>query len=282
MSEVYCVTCSDTHLDSPSCLTTFSKQKASEHSTTLLDVESEIEYSKNFNKKLVMAKPTSPVKKNSTINANVEYEIACEAEDDENDDNVKFAVMTEKEKREMVRVESKEETPTRLNNVKQNPSTSSASSSTSIQSIQGKGYHKSRLDILRRGNGKNKKLNKIISNTVNNNETTSFIEEENSNNSDDNNNSNDDNETDEAKNDEGEKSAVLIKHSSLPMVNKQKHKKTISIPQRVTADGTKIFYLCDLPKKLRKGSHIYYFFHYFFGIFIFENQEFFFVIFHIY
>lgn len=261
LSEVYCMTCSDTQIDSPSCLTTFSKQKSSEHSTTLLDVESEIQYSKNFNKKLVMTKP--PVRISSGKNV-VEYEIACEAECDDgkkseirhdDDDNVKFAVMTEKEKREMVRVESKEETPSRLN-VKQNPSTSSSSS------IHGKKEYKSRLDFLR---GNNKKLNKF-SNTVNNNETTSFIEKAGasssmrtmSNDSDDNNNSNDDNETTDDSKNEGEKNVErlqLIKHLSLPMVNKHKHKKTISIPQRITADGTKIFYLCDLPKKLRKGSH---------------------------
>jgi hypothetical protein len=48
-----------------------------------------------------------------------------------------------------------------------------------------------------------------------------------------------------------------VKYSTLPMVNKQKHKRTIAIPQRTTADGTKIFYVCDLPKKMKKGVLIY-------------------------
>lgn len=43
------------------------------------------------------------------------------------------------------------------------------------------------------------------------------------------------------------------KFSTLPTMNKSKHRSLIAIPQRVTADGTKIFYVCDLPKKIRKG-----------------------------
>jgi hypothetical protein len=73
----------------------------------------------------------------------------------------------------------------------------------------------------------------LLSNRTNNNE-------ENQNVSDDNNNSSVQNET---------------KFSTLPM-SKSKQR-TIAIPQRVTADGTKIFYVCDLPKKIRKGFLAY-------------------------
>lgn len=256
LSEVYCPSCSDTHVDSPSCLTTISKQKPPEQSKTLLDVESEIEYSKNFNKKLVMTKPPT---KNSS-NKIVEYEIACEAECDDvpqndyDDTPVKFGVMTESDNKNLVRVEGKEETPSRLNIKTKKPKPSTSSSPLNLDVTVTAKKNKSRLDFLR---VREKKLNKL-SNTVNNNETTSTLSEAaktTSNDSDDNNNSNDDNE-----NDEGEKSAEnIIKYSSLPMLNRNsKHKKTISIPQRVAADGTKIFYLCDLPKKLRKGSHSFF------------------------
>lgn len=45
------------------------------------------------------------------------------------------------------------------------------------------------------------------------------------------------------------------KFSTLPIMNKKKS--VIAIPQRITADGTKIFYICDLPKKIRKGFYLY-------------------------
>ena len=43
------------------------------------------------------------------------------------------------------------------------------------------------------------------------------------------------------------------KFSTLPTTKKSKQKRLIAIPQRITPDGTNIFYICDLPKKIRKG-----------------------------
>lgn len=236
----------------------------------MLDVESEIEYSKNFNKKLVLKKPIAPLSSKMSCNERAkvdEYEIACEAGDE--DENVaktqsnviseaKIAVMTAKEKQNMVRVDEDEEKPSRLK------APTRKSSSTPLKQVI------NRLDVLRGGGrreGAKAKQSKHTSNIENNNGTTSTIPvtpnpvkaiKKASNDSDKtNNNSNDDNE--ETGNNVGRcgvdklKEENHVKYSTLPMVNRQKHKRTISVPQRTTADGTKIFYLCDVPKKLRKG-----------------------------
>lgn len=166
----------------------------------------------------------------------VEYEIACEAggDDDETDGgnvHARTAIMTEKEKRNMVRVD--EERPSKV----QSPL----------------------FDRLRRsvGGGKAKKQ----SNIENNNETapasaraiSSCVKTIIKASDEDNNNSgNDDNETEDVRQQPGS-SRTDVKYLSLPLVNNRKHRKTIAVPQRITADGTKIFYLCDVPKKLRKG-----------------------------
>lgn len=162
-------------MNSPACLTSISECKPPGHVKTLLDVESEIEYSKNFNKKLVIKK--------KKINKEF-YEIASEASDDvagsSNIVAIKLAVLNDND----IKVNGREEFPERKNT--------------------------------------------ILSSNNNN--------EDNHNVSDDNNNSkNVQNET---------------KFSTLP---KAKQRGSIAIPQRITADGTKIFYICDLPKKIRKG-----------------------------
>ena len=47
------------------------------------------------------------------------------------------------------------------------------------------------------------------------------------------------------------------KYSTLPMASKKRDgKKTLSIPQRTTSDGTHIYYICDLPKRLQKGASL--------------------------
>jgi hypothetical protein len=41
--------------------------------------------------------------------------------------------------------------------------------------------------------------------------------------------------------------------STLPLLHKGKYKKSIAIPKIQTSDGTNIYYICDLPKKIQKG-----------------------------
>lgn len=242
LSEVYCPTCSDVPIDSPACLTTISRQKPPEQIKTLLNVESEIEYSKNFNKKLVLKKSPAKSKSKSKVNQD-EYEIACEAADaDETgeepiaeDVQAKIGIMTETDKKFMIRVNGKEETPC----VPDEPQETSKKSvlflkkSSNVKKSPKK--PKCRLSMFKNKN----KVPESGGNNVNNNEpTTDKTGDE----SDGNNNNDDDDKVD-----------GQVKYSTLPMVNKQKHKRTIAIPQRTTSDGTQIFYLCDLPKKLKKG-----------------------------
>lgn len=235
LSEIYCPACSDVPSDSPACLTTISKLKPPEQIKTLLNVESEIEYSKNFKKKLVLKK--SPAKnkcKSKEKKEKVEqeeYEIACEAADDTEDESgvddghVKIGIMTETDKKHMIRVNGTEETPCVPKPRKDLKSPKKKSLNLFL--------NKQREAVF--PHHRKAKLN----NSINNNDPGGGDE---LNEESDGNNNNDDNKLDEN-----------VKYSTLPMVNKHKHKRTIAIPQRTTSDGTKIFYLCDLPKKLKKG-----------------------------
>ncbi|CAO1303380.1 unnamed protein product [Diamesa tonsa] len=228
--------------DSPSCLTTITKQKPQSQVKTLLNVESEIEYSKNFNKKITYNKkvnesntksPKHKVKGNQD-----EYEIAYEAADEVTVDEkcTEIGVMTEIDKKFMIRVNGKEELPCVENTEKIPIKTETTSTK----------KPKSRLNFLKPKITNDIKLNSVDQCLSNNNiitnniiTTTTIKKERDGETSDDNNNS-----------DDGK--AANIKFSTLPMVNKNKHKRTISIPQRTTADGTQIFYICDVPKKLQK------------------------------
>lgn len=166
--------------NSPSCLTTITKQRAPDEIKTLLNVESEIEYSKNFKKKLKQSQK-KVAKKVESLDGDT-YEIASEATNADNDEDIssKLGVMTENEKKFMIKVEEKEELP-----------------------------EKKKID-----------------------------------------NNNVDDEGDLA---DGNNNPSDIKYSTLPIVSKSKHKRSISIPQRITQDGTKISYICDLPKSIKKG-----------------------------
>lgn len=217
----------------------------------MLNVESEIEYSKNFNKKLVLKKSPAKCKaksKDKKKGDQDEYEIACEAADAEetgeesgaDDAHVKIGIMTESDKKFMIRVNGREETPSV-------PSVDADKSKKPLgilkKSIKSPKKPKCRLSMF-----KNK--NKLPEpNNVNNNEPE---EKRETGDESDGNNNND-------------KEDEQVKYSTLPMVNKQKHKRTIAIPQRTTSDGTQIYYLCDLPKKLKKG---------FFGFFLFFFKTF--------
>lgn len=232
LSEVY--SCHDVPIDSPACLTTISKQKP-EQIKTLLNVESEIEYSKNFNKKLVLKSPAkSKAKKDKSKVDQDEYEIACEAADaDETgeessaeDGQVKIGIMTETDKKFMIRVNGKEETPC----VPTVDDHEKADKTKDVKKSPKK--PKCRLSMFKNKNKPDA--------SNNNGPTTSADKKHETGDESDGNNNND--------KDEGP-----VKYSTLPMVNKQKHKRTIAIPQRTTADGTQIYYLCDLPKKLKKG-----------------------------
>lgn len=181
LSDIYTPITDHASINSPACLSTITESKPPGLAKTLLNVESEIEYSKNFNKKLVL-------KTKKKINKEF-YEIASEASDEmagsSEGESTKLAVMSDKDIKVYGKVEFPESKSTFLSNRSSN----------------------------------------------NNNE-------ENLNVSDDNNNSsNVQNET---------------KFSTLPMM-RSRQKGSLAIPQRTTPDGTKIFYICDLPKKIRKG-----------------------------
>lgn len=183
LSDVY-TPCSEHIVNSPSCLTTITKNRPVDQIKTLLNIESEIEYSKNFNKKLIVTNNNNNKKKKDD---NIDtYEIASEAVAETTLSKEKLGVLTESEKRQMIRVNGKEELP-----------------------------------CVREKNNN--------------------IDDESDGNNNPNNNSNSD-----------------VKYSTLPLINKSK-KRSISIPQRVTQDGTKIYYLCDLPKNIRKGSLLFMF-----------------------
>lgn len=230
--------------DSPLCLTTITKQKPQSQVKTLLNVESEIEYSKNFNKKITYNKKVTETNTKSPkhkVKGNQdEYEIAYEAADEVTVDEkcTEIGVMTEIDKKFMIRVNGKEELPC-VENTEKIPIKTEPTSTKKP---------KSRLNFLKpktndiKLNSADQCLsnNNIISNNINTT-TTTIKKERDGETSDDNNNS-----------DDGK--AANIKFSTLPMVNKNKHKRTISIPQRTTADGTQIFYICDVPKKLQKGG----------------------------
>lgn len=253
LSEIYCPTCSEAPIDSPACLTMISKQKPPEQVKTLLNVESEIQYSKNFNKKLVIKKSPSKNKSKAKEKNRVdqdEYEIACEAadadetgEESSNDDaQVKIGIMTETDKRFMIRVNGKEETPCvpEIDAEKAKKCVPSPKKSSNTKKSPKK--PKCRLSMFKNKN-KQPEPNQC-SNNVNNNEPSVDKKCATGDESDGNNNSDD-------------KIDVPVKYSTLPMVNRQKHKRTIAIPQRTTSDGTQIYYLCDLPKKLKKGFFLY-------------------------
>lgn len=217
LSDIYSP-CTEHITNSPSCLTTITKQRPPEQIKTLLNVESEIEYSKNFNKKLILKK--SPLPKIKSESESYEVEIASEAAADEVENqptttaNVK--VMTESDKQDKIRVSGKEELPEKKSSI-----------------------------IFARKRFMREKIN-----LENNNGSDKFES-----NADGNNNPNNDD----------------VKYSTLPMISKSKHyKRSISIPQRVTQDGTKIYYLCDLPKSIRKGCFFFFFLSLFYCCYLLE------------
>lgn len=241
LSEVYCPACADVLIDSPACLTTISKPKPPEQTRTLLNVESEIEYSKNFNKKLVLKK--SPAKKKDKGKADQEeYEVACEAdetgeESGADDSQVKIGIMTETDKKFMIRVNGREETPSVPSIDADESKPQKPKKPVNSLSFLSKAKQSPKKIRTRLSKFKNKETQGASN--VNNNDTSGTIKlPEDS----DGNNNNDDDKVD-----------GQVKFSTLPMVNRHKHKRTIAIPQRTTSDGTQIFYICDLPKKIKKG-----------------------------
>lgn len=239
LSEVYCPTCADVPIDSPACLTTITKPKPPEQTRTLLNVESEIEYSKNFNKKLVLKK--SPAKKKDKAKTEEEYEVACEADEtgDESgvdESQVKIGIMTETDKKFMIRVNGREETPS-LPSIDADESKSQKPKKPTVNSLSFLSKAKQSPKKIKTRLSKFKNKETQGASNVNNNDTIKIPEDS------DGNNNNDDDKADDQ-----------VKFSTLPMVNRHKHKRTIAIPQRTTSDGTQIFYICDLPKKLKKGS----------------------------
>lgn len=59
--------------------------------------------------------------------------------------------------------------------------------------------------------------------------------------------------------DDNNNSKNVLNETFSVMNSKLKKKVSIAIPQRVTPDGTKIFYICDLPIKIQKGVNFIFF-----------------------
>lgn len=250
LSEIYSPSPEHITTDSPACLTTITKNRPSNQIKTLLNVESEIEYSKNFNKKLVLKK--IPPKANKKIKSTKQkelskteqdvYEIACEAADADDihsTDEAEFVkILTESDKKHMIRVNGKEELPC----VEEKQKKSCKALFLKKSSDSKKSPKKSKFSAYK--NKINESSDQCVSNNnvniINSDCHETTTEKESKDESDGNNN-------------RDEKLANELKFSTLPMVKKQKNKRTISIPQRITPDGTKIFYICDLPKKIKKG-----------------------------
>lgn len=243
LSDIY-TPCPDHITDSPACLSTITKHKPPDQIKTLLNVESEIEYSKNFNKKLNLKK--SPLKGRNPTRKTTEkveqeiYEIASEADDIDagvDSRNVKICLMTDIDKKNMIRVNGKEELPCVEGKSKK------ASSSKSISFLRKPFETKKSLkkpikyrETESTSNNNNNILLKTCFSKSSKNQQNDVDESDTNNNCDD-------------------KESANFKYSTLPLVNKQKQKKNIAIPQRVTSDGTKIYYLCDLPKRVKKGQY---------------------------
>ena len=239
LSEVYCPTCDVTGYDnSPACLTSFSKQRAQNGQKTLLNVESELEYSKNFQKKITTSKtPTKKckpkvVKSKEKKSDLEEYEIADDAtelnERAGDEETVKIGIMTETDKKFMIRVNGKEELP-------DEPTVSYSKKSEPTK------CNESKFRFLNfKLKGKKPEENSIS----NNNSQCSQLNRP---------NGSLEPSSDKSTNDRNNNA----KYSTLPMASKKRDgKKTLSIPQRTTSDGTHIYYICDLPKRLQKGASI--------------------------
>lgn len=248
LSDIYSPQCPPDHItNSPECLSTITKQKHPDQIKTLLNVESEIEYSKNFNKKLSCAKK-SPLKGKNKSKAKTEqeiYEIGSEAADDDDietaidiSNSIKIGIMTENDKKNMIRVNGKEELPCVDD---KDDKTKKCSNNRSLS------FLKKSFECKKSPKKANK--SKIIesSNNINNNNNTDDTANNGTRNESLTNDESDGN------NNCDEKEADNVKYSTLPLMNKQKLKKAIAIPQRITPDGTKILYLCDLPKKVKRG-----------------------------
>lgn len=187
-----------------------------------------------------------------------EYEIACEAADETNDESVvdngpvKIGIMTESDKKFMIRVNGKEETaclPSVDSEEAPAPTKKSTPSVLFLKKVSSNVTKAQKKPKCRLSMFKNKnKLPENINSSNNNELTSSALEKKETGDESDGNNNNDDDKVD-----------GQVKYSTLPLVNKHKHKRTIAIPQRTTSDGTQIFYLCDLPKKLRKGFSFFSF-----------------------
>jgi len=252
LSEIYSPPCPDHITNSPACLSTISKHKHPDQIKTLLNVESEIEYSKNFNKKLSAKK--SPMKGKNKSKQKTEqeiYEIGSEAADEDIEtaidisSNMKIGIMTENDKKNMIRVNGKEELPCVDNKEDKTKKNSNNRSLSFLKKSfeckkSPKKANKSKI-IESTCTSNNINNNNPVVDTANNvhnfrtgNESLTKDESDGNNNCD-------------------EKGADHVKYSTLPLMNKQKFKKAIAIPQRITPDGTKILYLCDLPKKIKRG-----------------------------
>lgn len=292
MSDMYCRACDEYNVDSPACLANMPNQKNAGHlkqRRNLLTIESELELpntKKENNKKVIKQQQTTKEKchlngknNNKNINAKVEeYEYADDAiiyNDDLSsaDKIVKMGVLDEQGSKLMIRVQGKEELPvvddcsgskdnnkirsncsieknSNINNimypsVDNQHNTSTLDSSKPIKLRNNSSQSKPRINS---SVSDNKPMNievvlrKAANNEVDQTYKTIFS-------FDDNGNTNDRNKD---KLNRNYSTLPKMKKNALQVVYCRPLKK---VPMRTTADGTNIYYWCDVPKKTLKGFY---------------------------
>lgn len=280
MSEIYCQTCDDKNnsydLNSPACLINISNNRVKQMHRNVLNVESEIEFSSgksnsnNYNKSLKNKKLLSSPKKDknksspkkepalSSVSATKavknensfeddrkleEYELADDATSlngcDMTDDSgvAKIGLLNDIDTKLMIRVNGKEEFPV-------------VEANSSVVDIKRNSMNYDRVTEFLKVNKKNSKSDIPSTNdNKSSNKTPSItvITNENCNSHQDQLVRNVDQEQDQ-------------KRSTLPKIKKPMDpnnyvlNRTMKIlPKRRTADGTNIYYWCDISKKKIKG-----------------------------
>lgn len=239
LSEVYCPSCSaDT--DNMAC----SLKKTGAYKKTLFDFESEIEYSKNFKKKIsYVPKKEKKLAKIDNESEEIDFEYAddvlnndCLDSPNSDDDIVKVGVIATGNEKKYIRVAGKEELPaqeTRNKTLDVDNDKKSSSCKNKFINLKLKSklkFRKSNVSEISISNNKTKGIN------INKNKK-------------------DDPDNDKINNNNDGRGGV----STLPLPHKNKYRKTITVPKIQTADGTNIYFLCDLPAKEKKGSFVFLF-----------------------
>lgn len=270
MSEIYCRTCDEAN--SPACLINITpkKVKSIKH-RNILTVESEIEMPNNLKKKKnCLNSPKKDNGKNNNRLQDEEYELADDAtslnnvDDDLPIGNHEFGLINDLDSKLMIRVNGKEELPVeQTTNNQQQQQQQQLLQQTKPESNNKKTYPSIELVNLKRPTIINKNTKKSDNNVKkeqqedDNNKTTIFHSRE----------------LDDWKNGNFGKNIGRLtrSYSTLPKRKRttnhhsmwynrstttQQQQSRNTVPTRITPDGTKIFYWCDLSKRTLKGFQI--------------------------